>query len=380
MSAGRVVFVTGFPGYLATRMIRRILDSEQNSRIMMLVDEVHSRELEAFIGPLPSGQQEQLVPLYGKIGDMDLGLSGPEVRELTEQASSFFHMAGPYWLGTERPEDLALALRATREVLAIARETPGLQRFNYFSTAFVSGERTGVVLEEQLEEGQRFRNAFERTRYQAEVLVRSADPEVPVTIYRPTIIIGDSRTGELDRVSGPYYLFDALVSWPLETPLPLPGRGDAPMHLVPVEFVVEAAYFISRHPDGAHRTFHITDPNPLPARRVFELIARGAERTPRRGHLPSSLITAILGLTGLRERFRGPGGVLEYFDHPVIYRTANLLTILNNTPLRCPLFEEYVDTLVKWVRSNRGKRTRSWAHQHEAWSLLSRHRLPAKWL
>src|SRR4029079_1733814 len=93
---------------------------------------------------------------------------------------------------------------------------------------------------------------------------------------------GDSRTGEIDRFDGPYYLGILLVTSPLNIPLPLPGNGVAPLNVVPVDFVVDAFFFLSRDPRAAGKTFHLVDPNPMSARRVYELIAeRANKRLPR---------------------------------------------------------------------------------------------------
>src|SRR6202012_1406752 len=138
-------------------------------------------------------------------------------------------------------------------------------------TAQVSGQRSGVILEEELDTGQRFRNFYEETKFRAERMVRDAGRRLPVTVLRPGIIVGDSRTGEIDKVDGPYYLLVLIVSSPIAVDLPLPGRGSAPLNLVPVDFVVAAAVALPRDPRAAGGTFHLTDPAPFAARTVYEL-------------------------------------------------------------------------------------------------------------
>src|SRR5512139_1083498 len=129
--------------------------------------------------------------------------------------------------------------------------------------------------------GQRFHNAYEESKYQAELLVRRAQRDLPATIYRPSIVVGDSRTGEIDRFEGPYAMAILLVASPVGVPLPLPGDGVAPLNVVPVDFVVDAALSMSENPAGAGRTVHVVDPSPLSARRVYEMIAdRAGKKLP----------------------------------------------------------------------------------------------------
>jgi nucleoside-diphosphate-sugar epimerase len=135
----------------------------------------------------------------------------------------------------------------------------------------------GVIAEDELDAGQGFRNAWEETKFQAEGVARAV-PSLPVTVLRPSTVVGDSRTGEIDRFEGPYSLGILLVASPLVVPLPLPGDGVAPLNVVPVDFVVRAAAHLARDARSAGRTFHLVDPNPMSARRVYELIAERANR------------------------------------------------------------------------------------------------------
>src|SRR5262249_18746385 len=146
----------------------------------------------------------------------------------------------------------------------------------HWSTAAVSGKRKGVILEEELDEGQSFRNVYEATKFEAEKLARSAARRMPVTVLRPGIIVGDSSTGEIGRLDGPYCLMLFIVQGPLDVGLPLPGRGAAPMHLVPIDFVVDAAAALARDERAAGGTYHLTDPNPFAARQIYDLVAERA--------------------------------------------------------------------------------------------------------
>ena len=116
----------------------------------------------------------------------------------------------------------------------------------HWSTAMVSGDRGGTVYEEDLDAGQKFHNAYERTKYDAERLVRAAMRQLPITVMRPAIIVGDSATGEIDKLDGPYYLMVLIATNASGLRLPILGRGDAPLHLVPIDYVIEAAWHVAR--------------------------------------------------------------------------------------------------------------------------------------
>src|SRR5204862_8240222 len=139
------------------------------------------------------------------------------------------HLAGIYYLGVDRAAAERVNVEGTRGVIDFATECRRLRRLCHWSTASVSGRRKGVVLEEELDEGQAFRNFYEETKFEAEKLARAVQRKLPVTIFRPGIIVGDSKSGEIDKFDGPYYLMVLIVQSPLDVHLPLPGHGVAPM-------------------------------------------------------------------------------------------------------------------------------------------------------
>src|SRR5262249_31335968 len=161
-----------------------------------------------------------------------------------------------------------------------------------------------------------------------EKMVQAASRRLPITVLRPGEIVGDSRTGEIDRFDGPYFLIVLIVTSPLDVHLPLPGRGAAPLHLVPIDFVIDAAWAPSRDPRAVGRPFHLPDPAPLPSPSVYELIAERAERKPPRGVIPPALARAVLKATGIAGMARAPLAFLESFNQMTIYNCRNTLALL----------------------------------------------------
>src|SRR5690606_27666042 len=168
-------------------------------------------------------------------------------------------------LGTDAKTAERTNVASAREVVELASEAQHLERLVHWSTALVSGARRGYVLEGELTDADGFRNIIEETRYRAERLVRQAAGHIPTTILRPSIIVGDSVTGEIDRFEGPYLLVLLMLGSPPDLRLPIPGRGDIPLNLVPIDYVVDAGCEIAADPDSVGKTFHLIDPDPLTA-------------------------------------------------------------------------------------------------------------------
>jgi thioester reductase-like protein len=297
---------------------------------------------------LPDGDRVRV--LEGDVCDMDLGLGGGEYKAIAKELTAIHHTAAIYYLGAKRDLVERVNIDGTRTVLDLAGDCAHLRRLVHWSTAEVSGARSGVILEEELDTGQRFRNVYEETKFKAERLVREAARRMPITILRPGVIVGDSQTGEIDKFDGPYYLLVLIVTSPLDVHLPLPGRGNAPLNLVPIDFVVDAAVALGKDPRAQGGTFHLTDPCPFSARTVYELVAQRAERKPPRGVIPATLARAILRAPGLERLARAPLAFLEAFNHLALYNCRHTLALLDGSGVRCPPFDVYVDNLVRYVR------------------------------
>jgi thioester reductase-like protein len=344
------VLVTGFPSFTATRMIRKILAADDVGRLFLLARGKFEQSARELLDGLPESQRRRVQIVVGDVCDMDLGLAGSEYKALAEEVTTIHHLAGIYYQGVERQVAERVNVDGTRGIIELAGECRKLRRLCHWSTASVSGRRKGIILEEELDEGQRFHNFYEETKFQAEKLAHAAARRLPVTIYRPSIIVGDSQSGEIDKFDGPYYLMVLIVQGPLDVHLPLPGRGAAPMHLVPIDYVVDAAYALSLDPRAAGGTFHLTDPNPFSARQVYEIVAERAQKKRPRGFIPAGLARAFMRTPGLERLARAPRSFLDSFDHLAFYNTRHASSLLKGTGVQCPPFDDYVDCLIRYVR------------------------------
>jgi len=344
---GDVALVTGFPAFTAKRMIAKLLANEADTRLYVLAQPKFAADAGKLLESLGAGARAEVI--VGDVCDMDLGLSSAEYRALSKELTWIHHLAGIYFMGVDDATARTVNVTGTRTMLELARDCGKLERVVHWSTAMVSGDRKGTFYEEDLEAGQKFHNGYERTKYEAERLVRTAMRQLPITILRPGIIVGDSKTGEIDKLDGPYYLIVLIATNASGMRLPLLGRGDTPLHLVPIDYVIDAAWHIGRLERAAGKTFHIVDPQPLPAREVFEKVAEHANTEKPRGSIPRPLARAVLKTPGLARLGRGPLAFVDILDRAVHYDQTNTIAALSGARIVCPSLPEYLGTLVRHV-------------------------------
>ncbi|MCC6552259.1 MAG: SDR family oxidoreductase [Polyangiaceae bacterium] len=365
-----VVLLTGFPSFAARKMMEHVLTAEPRALVYAVVPSRLTAQARAEVEALEAGGRSgapgRVVLLEGDPSAMDLGLSGAEIRQLAREVDRIHHLAHTGHAGVDRKVAEAVNVIGTAEILELARACSSLECLVHHSTALVAGDRRGVVYEDELEHGQGFRNAIEETRMRAEVLARRAMRELPIAIVRPTTIVGDSRTGEIDRLDGLYLLVLLIIAAPAEIAIPLPGRGEAPLNVVPIDFVVRAAHAIGRYRLAPGRTFHLADPRPLPARDLFDRVAHAGGRRAARGHIPSNLAKALLRAPGIERFVRSPRAFVEQLMTPVRYDTRNTDQALEGTGITCPPFESYVDALVAAVQDRMRERRERQAAEAEA--------------
>jgi len=289
---------------------------------------------------------------------MDFGLSGPDYLALAKELRVIHHCSALRRATAARGRALSRNLDETREVIELASVAPELDRLVYWSSAMVSGATKGYVFEDELRRPESFRNAMEESLYRAERMVRDEAPQLPITILRPSVIVGHSLTGEMERRDGPYLLVQLMLNAPPDLRIPVPTRREIPLHLVPIDYVVDAGLSIARDPRSLGRTFHLVDPHPESVESVFEILSRATGRSSPRGRLPAGMAAAIMRVPGLRTLTQEPRSLLEQLATEVIYDDRNTQRLLASTHLRCPPFEQYANTMVEHVRARQRQRVK----------------------
>src|SRR3954451_13612910 len=250
-----LAFFTGFPGFIGQPLVppllapdpQRLLADDPELRIAALVEPSMVERARSAAAEQLAADRIEILP--GDIGERDLGLPAPDLDRLKAETTVAYHLAAIYNLAVPLEIAQRVNVEGTGNVLDFCADCKQLGRLNYVSTAYVAGERHGVVYEHELAFGQDFKNHYESTKFQAELWVREMMDRVPTTIYRPAIVVGDSRSGETQKFDGPYYMLRTIaLSVQRKSPIAQFGASSAPFNVVPVDFVVDALAAVSAEP------------------------------------------------------------------------------------------------------------------------------------
>jgi thioester reductase-like protein len=350
MLAQNTIFLTGFPGFIASRLLRRL--ANEAGRFMLLVQPAfleRANEELATIAEQAGRPVSDFSILQGDITLPDLGLSSKDLAAASSESIILFHLAAVYDLAVARGTGMLVNVEGTANVNQLARSLPGLVHYHYVSTCYVAGKRTGVILEDELQHQAGFRNHYEETKYLAEIAVDALKSELPVTIHRPSVVCGDSRTGETVKYDGIYYLIRYLLKWPSLLSAFNIGNSEVTLNLVPVDFVVEAMSALARDPLSIGKTIQIADPNPLTTQQLFDTIALSLKGKPSRITIPASLVESSLLLPVSPKITDLPHSAVPYFFLKQTYDTTQARRLLEPHGISCPPFESYVKSIADFA-------------------------------
>ncbi|MGB8509691.1 MAG: SDR family oxidoreductase [Pyrinomonadaceae bacterium] len=350
MTFNETIFLTGFPGFIAGRLVRRLASG--GTRFLLLVQPdflARAGKDVARIARDSGTPTENFQLLEGDITQHGLGLSANGLETARRETTIIFHLAAAYDLGVARELAMRVNVEGTRHVNDFARTLRALRRYHYVSTCYVAGRRTGVILESELRHEAGFRNYYEETKYLAEVEVEKLKHEMPVTIHRPSVVCGDSRTGETAKYDGVYYLIKYLLMHPGLLSLVNIGNDDVRLNVVPVDFVVEAMAALATDERAAGQTIQLADPALLSTRALFDVIATTLTGHGSRITAPAPLVRATLRLPLSEHLTKLPRVAAPYFFLRQTYDTARADALLEPHGIRVPRFSEYVGPLVNFV-------------------------------
>lgn len=353
---GAVILFTGFPGFIGARLLPRLLELLPGSTFRCLVQE---RFMDAARGSIADIERThphtkgRITTVRGDITESRLGLSAQEARVLQKQLAGCYHLAAVYDLAVARELGMKINVEGTKNVLEFLAEAKHLDRLHYVSTAYVSGTAVGVYRETDLDVGQRFKNYYEETKFLAEVNV--AKSGLPATIYRPGIVVGDSKTGETAKFDGPYFALAAMWRLPSPGVFIKVGSGRNTINLVPVDFVVEALARLSALSAGRGKTYHLTNPDPPAVFEVEDLFAKALGKSFLYVPVPMAVGKAFFAPRAVQRFFGIPAAAVDYFDHPCRYDASLATADLASLGVACPRFQDYAQRLVAFYRAKRGE-------------------------
>lgn len=351
MANSETLFITGFPGFIADRLLERL--ARNDCRFILLVQPAfipRAKEEIARIAQLSGKTVDDFEIVTGDISQPGLALAPADTERTREQTTRVFHLAAVYDLAVERELAMRVNVGGTRNVVEFARSMPRLRQFHHVSTCYVAGKREGVILETELRHDAGYRNFYEESKYLSEMEVDSVKHEMPVTIHRPSVVCGDSKTGETAKYDGVYYLIHYLLSWPSVLSLINIGNHRVSLNLVPVDFVVDAMAALAFEERTIGKTLQLADPAPLSTNQLFNAIARSIDGKQSRLTAPASWVRFFLMLPPSPKITGLPHHAVPYFFVKQLYDVSESQQLLAGHNIHCPPFESYVDEIVDFAR------------------------------
>lgn len=349
---GRIC-ITGFPGFLGSALLPRVLAPSNDDSAICLVQ---ARYRDRAVGRLADiveahpAMQGRVQIVEGDISEAG-GLRG--LTSASPQVTQIFHLAAIYDLSVPRDRALRINVDGTRRMLDFGAKCRNLRRFHHVSTCFVSGRYAGTFTEDDLRVGQTFNNCYEESKYLSEIAVQERmESGLPATIYRPAIVVGDSKTGATQKYDGPYYVLRWLMRQPRVAVLPVAGNPSAfRVNVVPRDFVVDAISHLSGLAGSEGMVYQLADPEPLTVDAMIDTLARAAGRRVVRVRLPTRVAkSAIDHVPGVYRLMQIPSAAIDYFVHPTSYDSSHTQAALHGTGISVPPFSSYVDKLAAFVQ------------------------------
>ncbi|MEH7177396.1 SDR family oxidoreductase [Neobacillus vireti] len=336
-------FFTGFPGFICNQLIREVLKrNELNCIVYVLVLQSMMdkavKERQAIISELGL-KDEAFVIIEGDITQPSLMIAKDNLEWLNEKVTHVFHLAAIYDLAVPRDIAFTINVTGTKNVNGLVKGLTHLQRYVYFSTAYVVGKREGTLYETELIRPGSFKNHYEETKYEAEVLVDKLKEEIPITIIRPGIVKGHSQTGETIKFDGPYFMMNFLERLRFLPLLPKLGKGEAFVNLVPIDYIIQATTYLSFLEKGAGKTYHLTDPHPYRAVEIYSFLMLELMNKKPKGTLPLSVGKWFLSIKPLRKYLGVEKEALDYFTWLGHFDCTQALNDLKGSEIECPDFK-----------------------------------------
>jgi thioester reductase-like protein len=351
MTDRETFFITGFPGFIADRLLERL--ARKQSRFILLVQpswlERARVEIDRIAG-LTGRARDDFRIVEGDITQPNLGLTAADLDLTRQQTTRVFHLAALYDLAVPQEPAMRVNVGGTRNVIEFARSLPSLRHFHHVSTCYVAGKREGVILETELRHDAGYRNFYEESKCLSELEVESVKDVLPVTIHRPAVVCGDSQTGETVKYDGVYYLILYLLRWPSLSSINI-GNYEVSLNLVPVDFVVDAMAALAFDDNAIGKTLQLADPAPLSTNELFNTIARAVNGKRSRLTAPRSWVYFFLMLPPSPKITGLPHSAVPYFFVKQLYDTSQSQALLAPHGIKCPSFASYVDNIVDFVKA-----------------------------
>ena len=347
-------FVTGATGFIGKRLVKKLLERKGSVVYFLLRKESAGKvaELRGYWGVGAT----RAVPVFGDLTARKLGVSSEDVKKLKGQIDHFHHLAAVYDLSADAESQVAVNIEGTRNTVDFARAIDA-GHFHLVSSIAAAGLYEGVFREDMFEEAEGLDHPYFMTKHESEKIVRQ-DCKMPWTVYRPAMVVGDSQTGEMDKIDGPYYFFKLIqrIRQMLPPWMPTVGLEGGRVNIVPVDFVVNAINVISHQPSIGKKCFHLVDPVGYRVGDVLDIFSRAAH-APRMnlfvnaallGFIPKGIKKSLMAIAPVR-RVRNailkdlglPEDMLTFVNYPTRFDCRETLAALKGSGVQCPNLKDY---------------------------------------
>ena len=347
-------FVTGATGFIGKRLVKKLLERKGSVVYFLLRKESAGKvaELRSYWGVSAA----RAVPVFGDLTSRKLGVAAEDVKKLKGQIDHFHHLAAVYDLSADAESQAAVNIEGTRNTVEFAKAIDA-GHFHHVSSIAAAGLYEGVFREDMFEEAEGLDHPYFLTKHESEKIVRQ-DCKMPWTVYRPAMVVGDSTTGEMDKIDGPYYFFKLIQRMRQLLPpwMPAVGLEGGRVNIVPVDFVVNAINVISHQKAIGKKCFHLVDPVGYRVGDVLDIFSRAAH-APRMnlfvnaallGFIPKGIKKSLMAIAPVR-RVRNavlkdlglPEDMLTFVNYPTRFDCRETLTALKGSGVECPNLKDY---------------------------------------
>jgi NAD(P)-dependent dehydrogenase (short-subunit alcohol dehydrogenase family) len=348
-------FVTGATGFIGKRLVKKLLARRGAVVHFLLREESQAKvpELLEYWGV----SQARAIPVYGDLTQRKLGVSAEDVKALKGQIDHFYHLAAVYDLAAASETQVAVNIDGTRHTVEFAKAIEAAH-FHHVSSIAAAGLYEGVFREDMFEEAENLDHPYFHTKHESEKIVRK-ECKVPWTVYRPAMVVGDSKTGEMDKIDGPYYFFKLIQRLRQLLPpwMPMVGLEGGRVNIVPVDFVVDAIDHISHaKTPPAGKCFHLVDPKGYRVGDVLDIFSKAAHAPKMNvfvnaallGFIPKTVKKGLMALAPVR-RVRSavmkdlglPEDILTFVNYPTRFDCRETLAALKGSGIACPKLHDY---------------------------------------
>ena len=350
------IFFTGFPGFLGSELLPRVLERSPEDSAVCLVQgkfmEMAQQRVEELSREHPRTRAGSSLP---KGTSLDPIWVYRAARRSNRRPARSITWRRSTTLSVKRDLAMRVNVNGTVNMLDFAAGCPNLHRFQYVSTCYVSGSYAGIFSERDLIKGQEFNNFYEETKYHAEVEVQKRMKNgFPATVYRPAIVVGDSHTGATQKFDGPYYVIRWLLKQPYIAIMPMVGNPKITrVNVVPSDFLVNALSYLSGLEKSAGKVYQLADPAPLTVDEIIKEAGRATGRMVVRIPTMKSVAKAAIDhVPGVYRLMGIPSSAIDYFVHPTHYCCEQTVTDLEGSGISAPAFPDYIDTLVRFLKAH----------------------------